>query len=126
MSYTNDYYKIFANINIFLLINLEVALKLVFLFRAINFMLLHSFLSKSIMVLIFLFLKVSSNFVSTSLVSFVFIYFLSFFLRASSASILPFYFFFLIFYCCYPSISKRVVVLNLGKTLLESLLSFLL
>ena len=122
MSYTKDFSKIFANISIFPLVNLEVTLILVFVFRTIDFMLLDSFLSKSIMVLICLFLKASSNFVSIFLVSFLFFNFLSFFSRASSASHSSF---FLTFYCCYPCISKRVIIFYLSKTLLEGQFNFL-
>ena len=81
----------FCKHQLFHIDKLEVTLIFAFAFSAIDFMLLHYFLSKSIMVLIFLFLKASSNFVLTSLVSFLFSDFLSFFSRASTASLFPYF-----------------------------------
>ena len=87
---TNLYRKslngIFANISIFHLINLQVTSTIVLPLTAIDFMILHSFLSKSIKVFNFLFLNESPNFASTSLVSFHFFDFLSFFFKDSSLS----------------------------------------
>ena len=61
----------------FSLINLEVTSAAVFPLTTTDFILLHWFLSKSIMLFILLFLN-ASNFVSTSLVSFLFFDFFSF------------------------------------------------
>ena len=49
-SYTNDLMETFENINIFPFINLAVTLIVMFPFIAIDLMLLHSFLLKSIIV----------------------------------------------------------------------------
>ena len=87
MSYTKDFSEIFAKIIIFPLINLKVKLVFIFPFRAIDLCCYIIFSqNQSWFVLILLFLKASSDFVSTSLVSFLYLEFLSFFLRASSAS----------------------------------------
>ena len=63
---TNLYRKslngIFANISIFHLINLQVTSTIVLPLTAIDFMILHSFLSKSIKVFNFLFLNESPKF----------------------------------------------------------------
>ena len=85
-SYTKDFIEAFATINIFPLINLEVTSMVVFPLITIDFMLLHSFSLKSIMVFIFLVLIVSFSFISISLASFLFFYFFSLFLRQSRAS----------------------------------------
>ena len=118
MSYAKDFGKIFANIRTFPLINFEVTLIFVFAFREIDFILLYSFLSKSIMVLsksimvliFFLFLKASSNFVLTFLVSFLCLDFLSFQEPQAHWILLYFDFLLLLF-----SISKRNVIFFLSK-----------
>ena len=69
--YTKDFSKTFENIGIFPLINLEVTSAFVFPLTTIDFTLLHSSSSKSIMVFIFLFLNASPNFVLISLVIFL-------------------------------------------------------
>ena len=54
----------------------DIEIKLESSLTAIGFILLHSFLSKSIIVFIFLLLNVSSNFASMSVANFLFLYFL--------------------------------------------------
>lgn len=68
------------------MINLDVILTFESLYKAIDFMLLQFFWSKSIMVLICLFLKASCNFVSMLAAGFLFLHCLLFFWSASSES----------------------------------------
>ena len=63
-SQTKLYKETLENINIFPLINLVVALTVVFFFTAIDLLLLQFISSKSIILFILLFLFVSSNQVS--------------------------------------------------------------
>ena len=122
MSYKKDFSKIFANISIFPLINFEVTLIFVFVFRAIDFILLNFFSIKINHGFNFFFFE--------SILQFCFDIF-------SELSVFRFPFFYfkklkcialflsLIFYYCYLCISKRIVIFYLSKTLLEGLFNFL-
>ena len=124
---TNLYRKslngIFANISIFHLINLQVTSTIVLPLTAIDFMILHSFLSKSIKVFNFLFLNESPNFASTSLVSFHFFDFLSFFFQRFK--FIEVFLIMLFYRDCFCR-SKRIVMFYVSNLLLKILFNFLL
>ena len=90
-SYTKDFNKIFCKHQHFFFNKSRVYIYGVFPLTAIDFILLHSFLLKSIIAFLFLFLNMSSNFVSTSLVSFLFFDFFSFFSEIQEHLDLPYY-----------------------------------
>ena len=115
------FYQNFWKHQHFPLINLEVTSRGVFSLMTIDFLLLHSFLPKSIMVFTFLFLNASFNFVSTSLVSFLFFDFFSFFQSFESIKIFPMF----ICYQVYFHRSKWVVMFHFCNLLLKVMFNLL-